>query len=115
MRRSALPGGFAAPILPHPAPPKERTPIIVTTYGGVFGKAIREKAVPAFEANNRFKVTVVVSDDVDIMSKLVLAPGRSPLNSIRVDHETAIEMDQADLRAPDQTAKRPPKRRKEFG
>ncbi|MBK1842090.1 extracellular solute-binding protein [Azospirillum sp. YIM B02556] len=109
-RRNVLVGAASAAayaVLGKPALAQERPTVTVTTYGGIFEKTIRERVIPDFEAKHPFKVNLVVSDDGDVLAKLVVARGRPPFDAVMIDHETAIMMNEADLLAPDQSAKLP--------
>lgn len=108
-RRGVLRGGVlaAASLLARPALAQERTPLTVAAYGGVFEKALREVAIPAFEAANPYSVTLVVSDDSNIIPKLLTARGRAPFDVITVNDDAATLLRAHGLLAPDQSAKLP--------
>ncbi|MBS7740957.1 MULTISPECIES: extracellular solute-binding protein [unclassified Chelatococcus] len=107
-RRAALLGGsglVASAALPQAPKAQEQAPITVTCYGGAFEKTVREKIIPRFEAEHPYKIRLVVTDDADIVAKLVVARGKPPFDAIMINHETAIMLNEAGLLLGDQSSK----------
>jgi|GEM_PF-3496489 len=84
---------------------QDATRVTVTSYGGIFEKVMREKVIPRFEKETPYKVNLVVTDEPDIVSKLVIGRGRPAFDAITVNHETAIMLGEAGLLMDDQQAK----------
>lgn len=93
--------------LGRPALAQQRQSLTVMAYGGGYEKAIREKVVPAFEAANPYTVTVVVSDDTQLVPRLVSARGRAPFDAICCNDDAATLLRANGLLAPDQSASLP--------
>jgi putative spermidine/putrescine transport system substrate-binding protein len=105
--RRHLLGGTAATLLARPALAQQRTPLTVAAYGGVFEKALREHVIPRFEAENPYDVTLVVTDDSNIIPRLLTARGRAPWDVITVNDDAATLLKARGLLAPDQSAELP--------
>lgn len=106
-RRAVIAGASAllgSSRLSRPAVAQARTPVLVTCYGGVFEAAVRN-AIPKFEAENPYSVSLVVSDDANTVPRLLAARGRSPFDVVCVNDDTAIVLRAQGLLAPDQSAK----------
>ena len=104
-RRTALAGGAA--LLASPLRAQERTPLTVAAYGGVYEKILREQVIPAFEAAHPYSVTLVVTDDSNIIPRMLTARGRAPYDVITVNDDAATLLQARGLLAPDQSAKLP--------
>lgn len=100
-------GAAALASLARPALAQARQPLTVMAYGGGYEKAIREKVVPAFEAANPYSVTLVVSDDTQLVPRLVAARGRAPFDAICCNDDAATLLRANGLLAPDQSAALP--------
>lgn len=106
MRRRSLLAGAAA-VLARPAVAQARTKLTVASYGGVFEKTLRQTVIPAFEAANPYDVTLVVSDDTNIVPKLLTARGRAPWDVITINNDAAILLQAHGLLMADQSAALP--------
>ena len=104
-RRTAL--AAAAAMLAGPLRAQERTPLTVAAYGGVYEKILRSQVIPAFEAANPYTVTLVVTDDSNILPRMLTSRGRSPYDVITVNDDAATLLQARGLLAPDQSAHLP--------
>lgn len=107
LNRRHLLTGAAATVLTRPAIAQQRTPLTVAAYGGVFEKVLREQVIPRFEAENPYNVTLVVTDDSNIIPRLLTARGRSPWDVITINNDAAILLRAHELLAPDRSAEMP--------
>lgn len=109
-RRAALAsaaGVLAAPFAARRAGAQGRTPLVVASYGGTHEKAVREHAIPRFEAENPYSVNLVVTDDTNVVPRLLTARGRAPFDVISCNNDAATLLRARGLLLPDQSAKLP--------
>jgi putative spermidine/putrescine transport system substrate-binding protein len=108
-RRRLLAAGAAAGALSTipamPALGQAKRTLTVQTLGGAIEKIMREEIVPAFQKEHNIDVTLVIEDDVTILPKLRAARNRPPYDVCTCDNPIAILGAEADVWAPDQTAK----------
>ena len=103
VRRRNLVGVALA--LAAPALAQGRPVLRVQSIGGAVEKTIREDVIPGFERDHGMDVSLIVEDDVTILPKLQVARSRAPYDVCMMDHDKAILGREADLWAPDQSAR----------
>jgi putative spermidine/putrescine transport system substrate-binding protein len=84
-------GAVAAADLVRPQPASAQAPLVVTTYGGVWEKGIRESYIPCFEKKTGGRATPMLGAPAEWMAKVRANPQTPPIHILMNSELFAIE------------------------